>query len=172
DLLRFQTFRFDEDLVGRFLREAHHLVFDGRAIARTDAFYLAGVERRTIQRRADDFVRALAGMGDPARHLARMFIARSEIREHRRGIFTPLFGECGIVDAAAVDPWRRAGLQPVRAQRQFTQTLRERGGRRIARATARLFSMIRSSTACWNTCRFGCVSTRRRIAARYSARSA
>ncbi len=84
DLERVQTFRLDEDLVRALLGEAHDLVFDRRTVARADAFDLAGVQRRAIQRAADDLVRVLAGMGDPAADLARVLGARAQVGEHRR----------------------------------------------------------------------------------------
>src|SRR5690606_33814669 len=61
DLDAVQSFRLDEHLVARLLGEAHHLVLDARAIAWADAFDLAGVQRRTMQRAADDLLDALAG---------------------------------------------------------------------------------------------------------------
>ena len=53
DLVGVQPLRLEKDLVTRLVRELHHLVFDGGAVARPDAFDLAAVERR-----ARDGVRA------------------------------------------------------------------------------------------------------------------
>ena len=57
NLAERQTFRFDENLVRRFVGKAHHLVFDRRAIARTDALDFAAKQRRAMQRLANDVVR-------------------------------------------------------------------------------------------------------------------
>src|ERR1041384_6874236 len=91
--------------------EAHYLVFDRRAVTRTDTFYHACVKRRTIQGRCDDVVRARIRVRDVTRHLARMFIGTAEEGEHRRGLIAPLHGQTGVVDAAPVNAGRRARLQ-------------------------------------------------------------
>src|SRR5215472_8942743 len=72
DLGGIQAFRFDEDLVRGFLGEAHDFVFDRGAVARADALDLAGIQRRAVERTADDLVRALARVCYPATDLARM----------------------------------------------------------------------------------------------------
>ena len=47
-----EAFGLEEDLVPLALGEAHHLVLDGRAVARADALDLAGVHRRAGEVRA------------------------------------------------------------------------------------------------------------------------
>ena len=49
--------------------EAHHLVFDGRAVARPPALDLAGVHRRAMQVGADQIVDRFIRVGDVAVHL-------------------------------------------------------------------------------------------------------
>ena len=131
-------------------------------------------------------------------------------RQHRARIVAGLLLHHRVIERAAVDARRRAGLQPVDHERAFAQLVRQRGRRRIAGAAggvlgfadvdlageegaggqhhrgrveaqaglgdrtahARRSSMTRSSTAAWNSVRFGCASTARRMKARYSARSA
>ena len=61
-----------------------------------------------------------------------MVSARPEIREYRRGVVTALFREPGIVDRAAVDARRRAGLQAIDRNRQFAHAFREALRGRIA----------------------------------------
>ena len=90
DLVRVQPFRLEEDLVAVLVGEAHHLVLDGRAVARPDAFDDAGVHRRAVQAGADDFVGALVGVGDVARHLARVLVGAAQIRKHRHRIVAGL----------------------------------------------------------------------------------
>ena len=70
----------DEDLVRILLGEAHHLVFDRWAVARADAFDLAAVQRRAIQRAADQLMRALAGVGNPGQEKLAKDLAPSEKR--------------------------------------------------------------------------------------------
>ena len=66
-----ETFRLEEDLMPLALLEAHHLVFDGRAIARADALDVAGVHRRAGEVRGDDGVGRFRGVGDVAGDLRR-----------------------------------------------------------------------------------------------------
>src|SRR5574337_1009703 len=141
DLERVQPLRLDEDLVRVLLGETHHLVLDRRAVTRPDAFDLAGIQRRAVQGTADDLVRALAGVSDPAADLARVFVARAEVGEHRRRRVARLLVQAAEVDAAAVDARWRAGLQPVGRHRQFAQLSRQVGRWRIARATAGILGL-------------------------------
>jgi hypothetical protein len=83
DLVGSEAFGFDEDLVRSLVREADHLVFDARAVARADAFDLSREHRRAIRRGADDLVRALRGRGEMAGELARVIALSAEIAEHR-----------------------------------------------------------------------------------------
>ena len=53
------------------LLEAHDLVLDGRAIARADAFDVAGIHRRAGEIRGDDGVGRFRGVGDVAGDLRR-----------------------------------------------------------------------------------------------------
>ena len=66
-----EAFRLEEDLVAVALREAHHLVLDGRTIARADALDGAGVHRRAVEIARDDGVGRVGGVGDVASDLRR-----------------------------------------------------------------------------------------------------
>ena len=72
-----QAFGLEKNLVRIFIGEARDLVFDRRTVARAYAFDHAGEERRTIQSGANDVVRTLMRVRDPARQLLRMLLARS-----------------------------------------------------------------------------------------------
>ena len=109
--------------------EAHHLVLDGRAIARADALDLAGVHWRAMQRAADDLVGLLAGVGDPARHLARVGGHVAHEGHHRQRIVARLLFHHRIIERTSVDARRRAGLQAIDDEGAFPQALRQRGGR-------------------------------------------
>ena len=132
DLIGIETFRFDEDLVRGLVGETHHLVLDRWAIARADALDLTTVKRRTIKPATDDLMRALARMRDPAAHLGRMVRTRSHKREQRCGIVARLLFEPRVVDRAAIDAWRRAGLQTIHRNGQFAHALGEALCRRVA----------------------------------------
>ena len=125
-------------LVGK----AIDLVFHARAIARPDAFDLAGEHRAAIETGADDLVRARIGVGDPARHLRRMHgggAHEAENRHGRRGAtghaIAGLLDAAREVDAAAIESRRRAGLQSRLRQLQFLQACRQGDRRRITRPT-------------------------------------
>ena len=71
-LAGLETFRLDEDLMRFALGETDDLVFHGRTVAWPDAFDDTAVERRSIERRADNRVAARVRVGDMARHLTGM----------------------------------------------------------------------------------------------------
>ncbi len=120
-----------EDLVAVAAGEAHHLVLDGGAIARTDTLDLAGIERRPVQigldqpmgtgGRAGDVALNLAG-GDPA----------GEKREGLGRIVAGLRLETRPIDGAAVEPRRRSGLETAQAESKPLQGLGKAKRRRLA----------------------------------------
>jgi hypothetical protein len=115
--------------------EAVDLVLDARAVARPDAFDDPGEHRAAVEARADDPVRLLVGVRDPARHLPRMLLGPTEKAEHRNRIeVARLLLQSCEVDAAAVDARRRSGLQPALRQLQLLQPKRQAHGRWVARA--------------------------------------
>ena len=129
DLVCLEPFGLQVDLVGILVREAVDLVLDGGAIARPHTFDDAGEERRTIQRLADDLVRARVGVRDPARQLPWVLVCTPDEREHRHRVqITRLDAQPAVVDGLAIDTRRRAGLETPLRQRQFPQTSRQRLG--------------------------------------------
>jgi hypothetical protein len=101
--------------------EAVDLVLDGGAVARAHSFDDARKHGRAVQPAADDVVRALGGMRDPAGQLLRMLRSISEEGEHRRRVVARLHGHHREIDAAAVEARRRAGLQAAGRQLQLAQ---------------------------------------------------
>jgi hypothetical protein len=99
---------------------------------------LPGVQRRTIERGANDLVGAFGSVRDPAADLARMIGRRAGKRKHRSRVVAGLFSQHAEIDRAAVDARRRSGLQPVDAEFEFAQTLGQPLCRRIAGASARV----------------------------------
>ncbi len=65
-----------------------------------------------------------------------MIAAPAEVREHRHGLVARLNREPRVVDRAAVDTRRRAGLEPADTERQRAQPLGQTVRRRISRAPA------------------------------------
>ena len=116
-----ETFRLEEDLVAVAPRKPHDLVFDRRAIPRTDAFDRARIHRRTVEPGTDDLVGARVGMRDPAGNLPRMRSRLAHEREHGRRIVARLFGQYGEIDRAAVQTGWRPGLEPPGGQLHFPQ---------------------------------------------------
>ena len=116
--------------------KAHDFVFDRRAIARSDPFDHSGVHRTAIEVIADHIVGFLVSVGDIARYLARMLIRGSHEREDRHRVIAMLLRQHAEIDGARVNTRRSTGFQTTYAQRQFTQTTRQRDRRRIAGAAA------------------------------------
>src|SRR5690606_35197602 len=114
------------------------LVLDRRAVARADAFDRAREQRRTVEAFADDLVRALGRVRDVAADLARVLGTAAQEREHRRRRVARLFGEVRVIDRAAVDARRRAGLQATDRESEVAQHARTSYGRGVTRATARI----------------------------------
>ena len=134
DLVCREAFGLEEDLVARSLREAYDLVFDRRTVARADAFDDAGEKRRAVEPAANDLVRALVGVCDPARHLPRVHLARADEAHHRRGIVAGLPFERREIDGAPVESRRRSGLEPAHGQGELAQSRAERLRRGITGA--------------------------------------
>ncbi|MNN44687.1 hypothetical protein D3C81_1589900 [compost metagenome] len=121
-LVRGQTFRFDEDLVAFLVGKAMNLVFDRRAVTRTDAFDLAciGIHRRTVEVRRNDLVGTGVGMSNPATDLPWMLLFGTHERHHRDRRIAGLLGHHREIHRTGVDTRRRTGLQATDPQRQFT----------------------------------------------------
>ena len=136
ELVGVQALGLHEHLVLRAIGEAHHLVFDGRAVPRPDGLDHAGVHRRAVESAADDVVRGRIGMRDVADGLLRMHVRRGQERHHRSRLVSGLRVHNTEIHAAPVEARRRPGLQPVDAQRQGPQALGQGIGRCIARASA------------------------------------
>lgn len=65
-------------------------------------------------------------MGDVARHLFRVLAGIAQEREYRHRRIAVLWRQYAEIDSAGVDARWRTGFQAVNAQRQFSQTLRQR----------------------------------------------
>src|SRR5262245_9453927 len=109
-----------------------HLVFDGWAIARSNALDHPGEHRRAIERAADYLVGALVGVRNPAGQLVRMHAALTDERKHRFGRITRLHLHHRKVNRPSIEPWRRASLQPPDWEVQLAQPRGERRRRRLA----------------------------------------
>ncbi len=133
DFVRREAFGLQEDLVARAIGETHDLVLDRRAIARADAFDDAGEKRRAIEAPADDLVRVLVRVRDPARQLPRMHCAVADETEDGRRIVPWLRLERREVDRATVEARRRSSLQAAGRQLQLAQARAQRLRRRVAR---------------------------------------
>ena len=112
--------------------KAHHFVFDRRAITWADPFDYASVHWAAIEVIADHLMGFFVGMRDVARYLLRVLRRVAHERENRHRVIAVLLGQYAEINGARIDTRRRAGFQTADAQRQFTQTTRQRNGRRIA----------------------------------------
>ena len=129
DFLGIQSHRLKKQLMARLIREAHDLILDGRAVARTDALDFAAVERRTVEVCADDLMRFRSRIGQMT---YRAVIGRMVGLEGKRDnfILSLLHRKAFKVNRAAVDARRRAGLEALQTQSQTAQRLGERLCRR------------------------------------------
>ena len=138
-LVRVESLGLDEDLVRGLVGEARHLVFDRGAVARADALDHAGEHAASgrCAARMISCVRSLVAVmwQGTCRGCS---LAQPEEGEHRHGLVARLHLQSGVVDAAAVDARRRAGLEPADAQRQRAQLLGEPVRRRVAGPAARV----------------------------------
>src|SRR5581483_12156650 len=97
------------------IRELHDLVLDRRTIARSTRGDGAAVHRGAADVVGDDLLRGRTRERDPARQLLRLpRWRRPEMRPAIRKLveLRGLRDQLREVDRAAVDPRRRAGLEP------------------------------------------------------------
>ncbi len=106
--------------------KAHDLVFDRRAVTWADPFDDPGIHRAAIEVIADHVMGFFIGMGDVARHLFWVLAGIAQEREYRHRRIAVLWRQYAEIDSAGVDARWRTGFQAVNAQRQFSQTLRQR----------------------------------------------
>ncbi len=121
-------------LVGKTM----NLVFDRRAVTRTDAFDLtgSGIHRRTVEVRRDDFVSSCVGVGYPATDLPGMLLFGPHERHHRNRRIACLLGHHGkSTDRASIRGGVPVFRRPTRSGNS-TKTLSQRNRWRITRATA------------------------------------
>ncbi len=133
DLERVEAVRLEEHEVRVLLGEAHHLVLDGRAVARPAPADLAVEQRRRPlrHRRANHLVRARGGPREAARHLGQR--RRTAVEgEARRGRVRRLLGERLHADGARVEARAGAGLQAPERQAVGLQRGRQPRRRRLA----------------------------------------
>ncbi len=118
------------------LAEAHDLVLDRRAIARSAARDLPGIHRRAMHVRPDDLVRRRRRARDAAFDLRRFNRAR-ERRERLGRIVARLHFHRRPVDRGAVDSRRRSGLEPAERETEPLERERKPKRRRLADTAGR-----------------------------------
>ena len=124
DFIRVQALRLKEELMAVLVGEAQDLCLDGRAVARADALDDAVGHRRAVHVVAQDLVRRLIRIGQPARHLlARLFIAHE--REVARLLIARLDLHLIVVERARIDAGRRARLEAHEADARRLERIRE-----------------------------------------------
>src|SRR5690349_4626696 len=113
-----ETFRLEEDLMAITIREALHLVFNGRTVTRPPPLDGSREQRRAVEVHPNDIVGSLVRPRDGA----------GELRDSRaiveRG-HCPMVGVAGLrlqpspVDGPAIEPRRRPCLQPSLRKSEF-----------------------------------------------------
>src|SRR5690606_7541410 len=92
----------------------------------------ASVHWAAVKVIADHVMGFFVGMRDVARYLLRMLSRIAHEREHRHGVITVLLCQHAEINGARINTRWRACFQATDAQRKFTQTTRQRNGRRSA----------------------------------------
>src|SRR5205823_2490324 len=131
-----EPFRLEEDLVAVALAEAHDLVLDRRAIARAATRNLPGIHRRAVNVVANNTMGRLDRAGDAALDL-RVFDPLGQGREWLRRLVAGLQLDRTPVDGAAIEPWRRAGLEPAERKADPLQRAGQAERRRLAHPPGR-----------------------------------
>ncbi len=146
DLVGVEALRLEKNLVPQLVGEFDDLIFNGRAVTRTDSLNLAAVERRARNGLAENAVRLFVGVADVALDL-RAVDAPGHKRKWRGLGIARLGLELRPVDGAAIQAGRSAGLEasPAQAQRAqlFAQQLRGRFA--VASATVTRFAHVRQA---------------------------
>src|SRR6056297_1578035 len=132
-----QTFGLNKHLVRVLVGKAMNLVFDTRAVARTNAFNYTGKHRRPVKALANNVVGAFVGVCDPAATLFRVLPGASHERHGRSRIITPLFLQARKIHAARINSRWSTGFQAFDPQRQLAQALCKGHRRRIASSASR-----------------------------------
>src|SRR5215470_3072907 len=101
------------------------LVLDRWTIPRPNPFNLSSVHGRAIETVPDDLVGALVGVGDPARELMRMDLARSNEREHGFRLVARLKLHPRVVNRSPIQPRRCTGFQAADRKLQLAQASRQ-----------------------------------------------
>ena len=104
--------------------ESHHLVLDGRAIARPGALDPPRIERRAIEIVADQRMSGRRGGGDGAVDLGQGDGLGHQRQGDRRDV-AGLALEARPIDAVAAQTRRRAGLQPAHGETAVIQGFRQ-----------------------------------------------
>ena len=72
-LVGVKSLRLNEYLVAGLIREFHYLIFNGWTVTRTGSLNRTGKQRRSIQIIADNLMRLLIRIGQPAGNLLLLY---------------------------------------------------------------------------------------------------
>src|SRR5690606_25616843 len=140
DLGAVAALGLEEHEVRVALREAHDLVLDARAVARTDADDAPLVHRRAVRVLGDQRVRRRRRARQPARHLLAGETLGAE-RERPRWLVAGLQLEALEVDRVGGEPRRRPGLVAAEPQAERREAPRQGRGPALAEASAGLLPL-------------------------------
>ena len=123
-LVGIPSFRLQKELVGIFPGKGPEFVFNGRAIAGTDALDATREQRRAVEARPQNLVDAFVGMNQVATLLGSPLLdlrLHGKIREAGGILITRLHLQPRQIDRAHVDARRCPGLHPADGQSAFSQ---------------------------------------------------
>src|SRR5215469_9223892 len=144
--MRVEPFGLKEDLVGLLVRKLHELVFDGRAVPRTDPLNLTAIQRGAGETVENHRLSRCGSPTEMTRYLRAVDRRRKE-REGDRLRIPRLDVKLRPLDCAAVQTRRSSGLQPGPPQTETSNLISKDLGRRFAIAPARKALLAHMSQA-------------------------
>ena len=119
-----KAFRFQKNLVGRLIGKAMHLIFNRRAVTRTNAGDLSTIDRRKMNRLGNNAVRFGGGTGDATGNLRHGYFF-GQGRKRNRWIIGRLHFQTVPSNAVTVKSGRGAGFQASQRQVKCGQRCRQ-----------------------------------------------
>src|SRR5205823_2954865 len=126
DLVGVQALGLEENMMLVLVGEAHDLVLNARAVARTGRLDLAGIHRGAVKVGADDLVNGFVGRTEITRQLRQRWMpilgVFVQIRKWRRRFVAGLNLEPREIDRLAIKARRSAGFETAQLQPEPFQT--------------------------------------------------
>ena len=111
-LIRVKPLRLNENLMPVLIRKLYHLILNGRTVTRPGSLYDSRIDRRPVQIIADNLMRFLICVSQPAGHLVDLHILRICCERKRNDFFVSLLlFHLGKINRTFVNSCRGTGLE-------------------------------------------------------------